>query len=47
MVPGQKVSVGELELGSNVKIPIAMTHGVMTFSGGLGVYSESSHWAHG
>ena len=42
MVPGQKVSVGELELGSNVKIPIAMTHGVMTFSGGLGVVHSNT-----
>ena len=41
-VPGQKVSVGQLELGSNVEIPIAMSHGAMTFTGGLGmVYSST------
>ena len=41
-VPGQKVSVGQLELGSNVEVPIAMTHGAMTFTGGLGlVYSNT------
>ena len=41
-VPGQTVSIGELELGSNVEVPIAMSHGAMTFTGGLGVvYSNS------
>ena len=41
-VPGQKVSVGQLELGSNVEVPIAMSHGAMTFTGGLGlVYSNT------
>ena len=41
-VSGQKVSVGEFELGSNVEVPIAMGHGAMTFTGGLGVvYSNS------
>ena len=41
-VPGQKVSVGEFELGSNVEVPIAMGHGAMTFTGGLGVvYSNT------
>ena len=36
-VPGQKVSIGEFELGSNIEVPISMTHGSMTFTGGLGV----------
>ena len=33
---GQKVSVGQLELGSNVEVPIAMTHGAMTICKILG-----------
>ena len=36
-VPGQKVSIGEFELGSNIEVPISMAHGSMTFTGGLGV----------
>ena len=41
-VRGQKVRIGQLELGSNVEVPIALTHGTMTFTGGLGVvYSNS------
>ena len=36
-VPGQKVSIGQLELGSNVEIPIAVRTGAMTFTGGLGL----------
>ena len=36
-VPGQKVSMGQLELGSNVEIPIAMRTGAMTLTGGLGL----------
>ena len=41
-VSGQKVSVGELELGSNLEVPIAMRHGGMTVTGGLGlVYSKT------
>ena len=36
-VPGQKVSTGQLELGSNLRMPIAMNHGAMTLTGGLGV----------
>ena len=41
-VSGQKVSVGELELGSNLEIPIAMHHGDMIVTGGLGlVYSKT------
>ena len=41
-VSGQKVSVSQLELGTNVEIPIAMNHGAMTFTGGLGlVYSNT------
>ena len=41
-VPGQKVSTGQLELGSNVEIPIAVRTGEMTFTGGLGlVYSST------
>ena len=39
---GQKVSVDQLELGSNVEVPIAMTHGAMTVTGGLGlVYTNT------
>ena len=37
LVPGQKVSTGQLELGSNVEIPIAVRTGAMTFTGGLGL----------
>ena len=41
-VPGQKVSVSQLELGSNVEVPIAVSDGAMTFTGGLGViYSNT------
>ena len=41
-IPGQTVSIGQLELGSNVEVPIAMSHGAMTFTGGLGlVYSKT------
>ena len=36
-VPGQKVSIGQLELGSNVEVPIAVRTGAMTFTGGLGL----------
>ena len=36
-VPGQTVSIGQLELGSNVEIPIAVRTGEMTFTGGLGL----------
>ena len=37
LVPGQKVSTGQLELGSNVEVPIAMRIGAMTLTGGLGL----------
>ena len=41
-VLGQKVSVSQLELGSNVEVPIAVSDGAMTFTGGLGViYSNT------
>ena len=41
-VPGQTVSVGQLEFGSNVEVPITMSQGAMTFVGGLGlVYSNT------
>ena len=41
-ISGQTVSIGQLELGSNVEVPIAMSHGAMTFTGGLGlVYSNT------
>ena len=36
-VPGQKVSIGQLELGSNIEVPIAVRTGEMTFTGGLGL----------
>ena len=36
-VPGQKISTGQLELGSNVEIPIAVGTGAMTLTGGLGL----------
>ena len=36
-VPGQKVSTGQLELGSNLRIPVSMNHGAMTLTGGLGM----------
>ena len=41
-VPGQKVSTGQLELGSNVEIPVAVNHGEMTLTSGLGlVYANT------
>ena len=41
-IPGQTVSISQLELGSNVEVPIALSHGAMTFTGGLGlVYSKT------
>ena len=41
-VPGQKISTGQLELGSNVEIPVAVNHGEMTLTGGLGlVYANT------
>ena len=41
-VPGQKVSTGQLELGSNVEIPVVVNHGEMTLIGGLGlVYANT------
>ena len=36
-VPGQKVSIGQLELGSNVEVPVAVRTGEMTLTGGLGL----------
>ena len=36
-VPGQSVSIGQLELGSNMEIPIAVRTGAMTLTGGLGL----------
>ena len=41
-VPGQSVSIGQLELGSNIEIPMAVRTGELTFIGGLGlVYSKT------
>ena len=41
-VPGQSVSIGQLELGSNVEIPMAVRTGELTFIGGLGlIYSNT------
>ena len=37
LVSGQTVSIGQLELGSNVEIPIAVRTGAMTLTGGLGL----------
>ena len=45
-VPGQKVSVGQFELGSNVEVPIAITHGAMTFTGGLGLVWSNTEGDH-
>ena len=36
-VPGQKVSIGQLELGSNVEVPVAVRTGAMALTGGLGL----------
>ena len=36
-VLGQKVSTGQLELGSNIEFPIAMRTGAMTVNGGFGL----------
>ena len=35
-VPGQILDIGEMELGSGVEIPVAMSRGEMTLVGGLG-----------
>ena len=35
--PGQTVSIGQFELGSNVEVPIAVRTGEMTLTGGLGL----------
>ena len=41
-VPGQSVSIGQLELGSNMEIPISVRTGEMIFTGGLGlIYSNT------
>ena len=41
-VPGQTVNVSTLELGSNIQFPVAVNHGAMTLTGGLGlVYSNT------
>ena len=45
-VPGQKVSMGQLELGSNVEIPIAMRTGAMTLTGGLGLVWSNTKGDH-
>ena len=40
-VPGQKVSIGEMEFGTEVEIPIRVNRGAMMATGGLGmVYSS-------
>ena len=36
-VPGQKVSIGQLELGSNIEVPIAVRTGEMILNGGVGL----------
>ena len=36
-VPGQKVSIGQLEMGSNVEVPVAVRTGAMALTGGLGL----------
>ena len=39
-VPGQKITVAEMEFGTDVEIPITVNHGAMMATGGLGlVYS--------
>ena len=45
-VPGQKVSTGQLELGSNLRMPVAMNHGAMTLTGGLGVIWSNTKGQH-
>ena len=41
-IPGQTVSISQLELGSNVEVSIAMSHCAMTFTSGLGLaYSKT------
>ena len=45
-VPGLSISIGQLELGSNVEIPIAVTHGAMTFTGGLGLVWSNTEGDH-
>ena len=45
-VPGQKVSISRLELGSRVKVPIAVRHGSMTLTGGLGLVWSNTEGDH-
>ena len=45
-IPGQKVSTGQLELGSNLRMPVAMNHGAMTLTGGLGVIWSNTKGQH-
>ena len=39
-VSGQTIDVGQLELGLNVEIPIAVNHGTMMFTGGSGLVAS-------
>ena len=45
-VPGQTVSTGQLEPGSNVESPIAVRHGSMTLTGGLGLVEHRRRLYH-
>ena len=45
-ISGQMVSLGQLELGSNVEVPIAMSHGAMTFTGELGLVCSKTEGDH-
>ena len=45
-VSGQKISIGELELGSGLEFPIAVYPGALTFTGGLGLVYSSRNGDH-
>ena len=41
-VSGQTTGIGQLEMGLNVEIPIAVNHGAMVFTGGSGLIASST-----
>ena len=45
-VPGQTVNVSTFELGSNIQFPVAVNHGAMTLTGGLGLVWSNTEGDH-
>ena len=41
-VPGQTISIGQLELGMDLNVPIPTDHGAMMFTGGLGLIHSNT-----